>query len=113
MIPLYLAKMKDLQKSNMSIWLEFQQGNWDVNKSHLSFCALGADHALEQVNKWMKITGGLVGITQNENARTRFFLVAPEMTRLKTKAKQMANLSNKENLRHHELGKSFINSRLM
>ena len=78
-----------------------------MNKSHLSFCALGADHALEQVSKWMKITGGLVGIAQNENARTRFFLVAPEMTRVYTGAKQMANLSNKENLRHRELGKIY------
>lgn len=108
MIPLYLAEMKDLQKSNTSLWLEFQQGNWVVNKSQLSFCALGADHALEQVNKWMKITGGLVGITQNENARTRFFLVAPEMTRLKVEAKQMTNIAKKENLRHHELGTSIL-----
>ena len=35
--------------------------------------ALGIDHAGEQVNKMIKIEGGLTGVSRNENARTRYF----------------------------------------
>jgi len=34
----------------------------------------------------MKVTGGLVGITQNASARERFFLTAPELSRLAEEA---------------------------
>ena len=33
MIPVYLADMKSLQKSDASIYDEFLQGNWVVNKT--------------------------------------------------------------------------------
>jgi len=38
----------------------------------------------------MKITGGLVGITQNASAREIFFLIAPELSRLAEDAIKMA-----------------------
>ena len=62
-------------------------GNWVINKSsRVSFCAVGADNALEHLNHSMKVSGGLVGITQNESVRAKFFLSAPE-------AKSMAGMS--------------------
>lgn len=48
--PLYLADMEALQRTDPTIWHEFLNGNWVVNKSKNSFCAIGADHALEHVN---------------------------------------------------------------
>ena len=68
MIPLYLAEMKALKHTDPLIWEEFQNGNWVVNKTSIPFCAIGADHALEHLNCGMKVAGGLVGITLNENA---------------------------------------------
>ena len=51
-----------------------------VNKNaRVLFCAVGADTALEHINRSMKVTGGLVGITLNQDARTKFFLIAPEL----------------------------------
>ena len=61
MIPLYLSEMLSLQKINPTLWEEFVSGNWVVNKSKIAVCALGADHALEQVNRWMKVAGALLG----------------------------------------------------
>lgn len=56
MIPLYLADMESLQRSDPEIYAEFLSGNWVVNKnSRVPFCALGADHGLEQVNRSMKV----------------------------------------------------------
>jgi len=104
MIPLYLAEMASLEETAPDIYQEFSNGNWVVNKNkNVPFCAIGADHALEHVNRSMKVSGGLVGITLNEAARTRFFLIAPEMAKLAEEAKLMADLSREAPKRHHEL----------
>ena len=63
LLPIYLADMKALERSDPDIWTEFMNGNWVVNKSRIPFCAIRADHALEQVNRSMKVSGGLIGIT--------------------------------------------------
>lgn len=104
MIPLYLAEMKSLEKSNPEIYKEFQEGNWVVNKnSHAAFCALGADHALEQLNRSMKVSGGLIGITLNPGARATFFLISPEMARLASEAQHMAGWVSSARKEHHAL----------
>ena len=52
MIPLYLAEMASLEASDPSIHQEFMNGNWVVNKNNrVSFCAVGADNALEHLNQ--------------------------------------------------------------
>lgn len=102
MIPVYLAEMKMLQESEPEIYEEFQQGNWVVNKNlHVPFCAIGADNALEHVNRSMKVSGGLVGITLNPNALAKYFLIAPELARLADQAKQMTGASYTSSMRHH------------
>ena len=104
MIPLYLAEMKSLKETDLEIYNEFMEGNWVVNKNpDVPFCALGADHALEHINRSMKVTGGLVGNTLNPSARTKFFLIAPELARLAEEAQEMAGLSSKTPKRHHAL----------
>ena len=75
-MPLYLAEMTALQSTDADIHQEFIDGNFVVNKNQIPFCAIGVDHALEHINRIMKVTGGLVGITQNASARERFFLTA-------------------------------------
>ena len=78
MIPVYLAEMSSLKASDPEIYEEFIQGNWVVNNNaEVPFCAVGADTALEHKNRSMNVSGGLVGITLNEAARTKFFLIAP------------------------------------
>ena len=104
MLPLYLADMAALEKSNREIYQEFQHGNWVVNKNQsVPFCAIGADHALEQINRSMKVEGGLVGITLNTRARMKFFLVAPELSRLAEEAWEMAGPSSPAEVQHHAL----------
>ena len=46
---------------------------------------MGSGHALEQDNKLMKVTGGIVGLTQNPSALNRFFLIAPVLNSISTK----------------------------
>ena len=102
MIPLYLAEMEKLPDSDPEIYQEFLDGNWVVNKNQdVAFCALSADHALEQINRSIKVSGGLVGITLNPNTRTKFFLIAPELARLAEEAKEMAGTSTANQSTHH------------
>ena len=53
MIPLYLAGMKSLKSTDLDINAELQNGNWvHVNKNFkVFFCGLGADNALEHINR--------------------------------------------------------------
>ena len=72
MIPVYLAEMEIMKDTDPEIYQEFQNGNWVVNKNaKVAFCAVGADNALEHVNRSMKVSGGLIGITLNPTARTK------------------------------------------
>ena len=88
MIPLYLAEMNCLPTTDPDVYSEFLSGNGVVNKnSSVPFCALDADHGLQNVNQPMKVNGGLVGITLNQTAWTKFFLIAPEMENLAEQAK--------------------------
>ncbi|CAH3136345.1 unnamed protein product, partial [Porites lobata] len=87
---------------------EFITGNWVVNKNkEVPFCAVGGDTALEHLNRSMKVSGGLVGITLNESARAKFFLIAPELARLTTEAKAMAGLVP-ERAHHQELNSAVL-----
>ena len=111
MIPLYLAEMKMLEESDPEMHQEFVAGNWVVNKNFgVSFCGLGADHALEQINRSMKVSGSLVGITLNPNARNKFFLIASELSQLADGAKEMAGATANDdiNIHHHTLADSVI-----
>ncbi len=104
MIPIYIAEMGSLKESSPEVYEEFVNGNWVVNKnSEAPFCAVGADTALEHVNRSMKVTGGLIGITQNPSARAKFFLIAPELARLAGEAKEMAGMNSKTQTKHHNL----------
>jgi len=76
LVSLYLAEITALQVTDPDqdhrsqiTDQEFMDGNFSVNKNQIPFCAIGVDHALEHVNHTMKVTGGLVGITQNASAR--------------------------------------------
>jgi len=103
LVPLYLAEMKALQSTDPDIHQEFIDGNFVVNKNQIPFCAIGVDHALEHINRIMKVTGGLVGITQNASARERFFLTAPELSRLAEEAQVMAGSPTTTRKEHHDL----------
>ena len=82
---------------------EFMSGNFCVNKNDISFCAIGPDHAIEYVNKTMKIRGGLKGLTQQPAAMARWFLIAPELSHLATKAEAIVGLLTHSLMHHHDL----------
>lgn len=104
MIPVYLAEMEIVKETDPEIYQEFQNDNWVVNKNaKVAFCAVGADNALEHVNRSLKVSGGLIGITLNPTARTKYSLIAPELARLAEQAKLIAGTSSKTQTSHYKL----------
>ena len=104
MVPLYLAQMHRLKIDDPDIHHEFMQGNVCVNKNEIPFCAIGLDHAIENVNKLMKIRGGLKDLTQQPAAMARWYLVAPELSRLAgTQAEHMVGVQRTSSSHHHDL----------
>lgn len=104
MVPLYIAEMRALEETDSDVWNEFRSGNFVVNKNKVSFCSIGPDHGIEHENRWMKVSGGLIGITLNESARTRLFLIAPELARLAEEVLTIASSSQcTVKQKHHEL----------
>ena len=100
MISLYLAEMKSLPETDPDIYRELKDGNRLVNKNpNVPFN--GVNHCLEHINRSMKVSGGLVGITLNPSARAKFFLIAPELARLARQAKHMAGVTVKIQDRHN------------
>ena len=99
LVALYHAGMTALQVTDPDIHQEFIDGNFGVNKNQIPFCAIG----VEQINRIMKVTGGLVGITQNASARERFFLTAPELSRLAEEAHKMAGSPTAARKEHRDL----------
>ena len=108
MIPLYIAEMRELENSEPALWQEFLDGNWIVNKNAIPFCSIGADHALEHINRMMKVSGGIIGITLNESARARFFLVSPEVAKISADTFKMSGTVSDSKAKHHEDNESTL-----
>ena len=88
-LPLYLADMHQLEKDDPYIWEDLLSAEYSVQSSSIPFIAKGNDHSGEHVNKILKVPGGLVGISSNENARTHFFLSAPFLAAIEEEMKGM------------------------
>ena len=71
-----------LQLDNPEIWECLKAGDFVVNKSGIPFCSLFTDQALEQEIKNLKRYGGIVGISQNEDALDRMMHATPHLSRI-------------------------------
>lgn len=60
--PVYLSEMEEVRNNEKDIWNFFREGNFSVQKRDIPFTAIGADHALEQENKNIKVLGGVKGL---------------------------------------------------
>ncbi|XP_014676761.1 PREDICTED: uncharacterized protein LOC106816650 [Priapulus caudatus] len=106
--PRYIADMHELRTSHPETWRELQYGNLSVTKSTIPFVSIGADHACEQLNRMMKIHSGLIDIPNNANARQRFFLATPEMSRLSAEFNGQFNLAVNKPQEHHHVQPSAV-----
>ena len=74
MTPVYLSNMHGLRSEDPETW-KFLSENFCCNKTPAAFVAIGVDHCLEQVNKDLKVMGGIVGL--NDKNIDKYCLTAP------------------------------------
>lgn len=102
LVPLYLATMNELLSEDVPSW-NYLKENFSISKSNIPFTSIGSDHALEQENKVMKVTGGIIGLTQNPAALYRFCLVAPILNLFSQEFCQINNISVEMRKEHYQL----------
>jgi len=95
--------MHALKTDHPDTWREPSSGNISVTKSTMPFVSIGADHACEQLNRLMKVHAGLTGISNNPNARQRFFLATPELSCLAKDVKSQFHSAGSQAAVHHDL----------
>ena len=104
LLPLYISTMQETEKQHPEVWEEFMQGNFCVSKGAAGFTSMAPDHGIEQENRSLKVIGGIVGITQNEKSLDKYFLIAPELTKLLSEfEKAYCIAGDDKRAQHHEL----------
>lgn len=72
------AYLQDMMKLPLEVADDMKRGMMAVKRSEGTFNAVGPDLALEQSqNRSSAVTGGLIGITKNEDAMQRWLLLYP------------------------------------
>lgn len=104
MTALHVAEMAALKTDDPDTLRYLEAGLLAPNRSGRSFCCLGADEALEQENRKMKVTGGLLGITLLPQTMTKYFLTAPYTTKLTSEVREASHSQRHGSDKHHELG---------
>ena len=100
--PFYLADMANLEENDAESW-EYLSENFSISKSLIPFTSIGGDHAMEQENKVLKVTGGVTGLTQMPSALTRFCMIAPVMSSLSSKFEELNSLKSSTRKEHYQL----------
>jgi len=101
---LYVADMLELQTTDPDLWKFLDEGNFAITKHDVPFTAIDPDHAIEQEHKKMKSKGGFIGITGNESALEKYFIIAPTLARVVEEFKDYAGVESREaSSLHHEL----------
>ena len=80
------------------------KGHFCVSKSLTDFTSIAPDHGIEQENRTLKVIGGILGITQNERALDKFFLIATGLSKTMHEFENEYGLDSETNkIQHHEI----------
>ena len=71
-----------MQLQHPNIYAEFRSGKFVFHHSIKRFSGTPIDMTHEQDNKLVKVDGGVIGITSNENALNKWLVAGPEVFRL-------------------------------
>lgn len=81
-LSVHIRDMSELSRTHPDVFSAFENGKFTVHKTHHKFSAISIDHAHEQNNAIVKGDGGVIGLTDNENALRRWTIAGPEVARL-------------------------------
>ena len=106
MTPIYLSKVYGLRDSDRNTW-DFLRTNFCCRKTLKAFTSIGVDHCLEQVNKDLKDTGGVVGLP--DHLLDQYCIISPIKHRLVDQFQRAFSSKSDPHCQiHHELNKREI-----
>ena len=106
-LPIYLSDMSMLELNHPEVFHEFLSGNHSVSRSKQPFAQVWPDMALEQsINLDSKSKGGIVGISNREDAVERWFLTIHERAAITQALKEMCGIDNYDRIGTHKEGRA-------
>ena len=100
----------ELKENDEMSW-QYLMDNFSINKTGISFCSIGSDHALEQDNKLLKVNGGVVFLIQDSTALHIFCLITPSLASLCSQFLKNSGIIDKSTKLKYQLAGS-INKRI-
>ena len=106
-LPVHLRDMIFLESRHPSLYQQFLNKNFVIQKSPRVFSTIGIDEAHEQLNEIVKGRAGTVGLFDSPQALQRWMLAGPEVVRMTGEYEdQFCPQLSKEMIRHHEMNPS-------
>ncbi len=78
-LSVYLQLLREMPVRHPDINMQFQRGEFVIQKGNRKFSCIGIDQAHEQNNKVVKGAGGVKGILDKPNALLKWMIAGPEM----------------------------------
>ena len=102
-LPIYLNSIKKLHLIHLTVFAEFQNGFFTVNKTNRLFSYISDYHTQEQNNKLIKSDGGMVGTLDSAKVLLKWMISGPIIASVITKVN--LDVTNAES--HHENNQPF------
>ena len=81
-MPVHVRDLCSLSSTHPDVAREFRSDKFVIAKSQRIFPPIAIDHAHEQNNGKMKQEGGIVGLTQDDDALLKWSVPDPELVRV-------------------------------
>lgn len=106
----HVTDLRTLEINNKDIHEEFLKGNFVTQKTKRMFSAMAHDQVHEQLNAMVKGDGGMIDITENEEALRRWTVSGPDVARLLLEYSDNLSDENQFEEEHHEQTPSVQNN---
>ena len=101
-LPIHIRDLVNLKERHPSVFAEFEQGKFVVQKSQHLFSKIALDHNHEQENEMIKGDVGAVGLTESPAALRRWMVAGPEIARAGNEFESAYEVRKPANTCHHE-----------
>jgi len=101
-LPIHIRDLVNLKERHPSVFAEFEQGKFVVQKSQHLFSKIALDHNHEQGNEMIKGDCGAVGLIESPAALRRWMVAGPEIARAVNEFESAYEVQKPANTCHHE-----------
>ena len=109
-LSIHIKDLQQLETSCPSVYRQFMVGHFVTQKSTRKFSTTAHDQIHEQLNAVVKGDGGILGITEDEQALRRWMIGCPEISRMLNDYDE-THQRNNETTDHKQIASVQANSR--